>query len=87
VTVHSCSENELPENNINSINELVGMNSLGTRIAGTIIAAACWLAFIVIYLAFFANGFDFWQRFAVFIASGAIIFAIIAVLWVKWALK
>jgi hypothetical protein len=78
---------KVSENDIYSIGEVVGMNSLGTKIAGTIIAAACWLASIVIYLAFFANGFDFWQRFAVFIASGAVVFAIIAVLWVKLALK
>jgi len=66
---------------------VVAMNSFGTKVAGTIMAAACWLSFTVIYLAFFAGDFDFWQRLAVFIASGAIVLAIIAVLWVRWALK
>lgn len=63
------------------------MGSFGSKIAGTILAAACWLAFIVLYLAFFAGTFDFWQKLAVFIASGAIVLGVIAVLWVRWAVK
>ena len=63
------------------------MNSLGTRVAGTVLVGAFWLAFIVLYLAFFAGGFDFWQKLAIFIASGAIVTGIVAVIWIKWALK
>lgn len=63
------------------------MNSLSTRVAGTVVAFFSWLAFIVLYLAFFTGGFDFWQRLAIFIASGAIVTAIIAVMWVRWAMK
>jgi hypothetical protein len=33
--------------------------------------AACRVAFVVIYLAFFAGDFDFWQKLAVFLALGA----------------
>jgi len=57
------------------------------RVAGTVIAFFGWLAFIVLYLAFLAGGLDFWQKLAVFIASGSIIIAIIAVLWIRWAMK
>jgi hypothetical protein len=57
------------------------------RIAGTVIAFFGWLAFIVLYLAFLAGGLDFWQKLAVFIASGSIIIAIIAVLWIRWVMK
>ena len=63
------------------------MGSLGTRITGTIAAGTIWLAFIVIYLAFFADAFSFWQKLAVFIASGSILAGIIAILWVKWGLR
>lgn len=63
------------------------MNSLNNRIIGTIIAGVGWFAFIVLYLAFFAGGLDFWQKAAVFLASGAIVCGIIAVLWIKWALR
>lgn len=63
------------------------MNHLGARIACTVVAFLGWLAFIVLYLAFYGGTFTFWQSFAVFIASGAIVIAIIAVMWIWWALK
>lgn len=62
------------------------MNSMRNRAAGTVVAFFGWLAFVVLYLAFFAGNIDFWQKMAVFIASGAIVIAIIAVLWIRWAL-
>ena len=63
------------------------MNSLSTKVAGTVVAFFGWLAFIVLYLTFFAGDFDFWQKLAVFIASGAIVTAIIAVIWIKWTMR
>lgn len=63
------------------------MDKMGARVAGTVVAFLGWLAFIVLYLAFFAGGLTFWQSFAVFIASGAIVLAIVAVAWIGWALK
>lgn len=65
----------------------VGMNSLGAKAAGTVVVLFGWLAFIVLYLAFFTGGFDFWQKAAIFIASGAIVIAVVAVIWIKWTLK
>ena len=63
------------------------MESLGLRISATVAASVSWLVFVVLYLAFFANSFDFWQKFAVFIASGAIVIGAIAIIWIRWALK
>jgi len=63
------------------------MDHLGARIAGTVVAFLGWLAFIVLYLAFYAGGFTFWQSLAVFIASGAIVIAVIAVMWIYWVMK
>lgn len=57
-----------------------------SRVIGTVVALFGWLAFIVLYLAFFASNFDFWQKIAIFIASGAIVIAIVAVFWIRWAL-
>ncbi len=45
-----------------------------------------WFAFIVLYLAFFAQNFDLWQKAAIFLASGAIAIGLVAVFWVRWAL-
>jgi hypothetical protein len=63
------------------------MKSVGTKVAATIFVSVFWFAFIVLYLAFFADGFNLWQKVAVFLASGAIASGLIAVFWVKWAMK
>jgi hypothetical protein len=63
------------------------MDSSGLRISATVAVIVGWLAFIVLYLAFFVGNFYFWQKLSVFIASGAIILGIIAIVWIKWALK
>jgi len=63
------------------------MDSLGAKAAGTVAILFGWLAIIVIYLAFFAGNFDFWQKLAIFIASGAVVIAIVSVIWIKWTLK
>jgi len=63
------------------------MNSIGTRAIETVAVLFGWLAFIVLYLAFFAGSFDFWQKLAIFIASGAIVIAAVAAMWIRWALK
>ena len=67
--------------------EIAIMNHLGARVAGTVVAFFGWLAFIVLYLAFFGSNFSFWQSLAVFIASGAIVIAVVSVLWIRWALR
>ena len=63
------------------------MDSLGAKAAGTVAILFGWLAIIVLYLAFFAGNFDFWQKLAIFIASGAVVIAIVSVTWIKWTLK
>jgi hypothetical protein len=45
------------------------------------------LAATVLYLAFLAGSFDLLQKLAIFIASGAIVVAIVVVILIKWALK
>jgi membrane protein DedA with SNARE-associated domain len=63
------------------------MVSLVASITATILGGAIWFAFFVLYLAFYAGGMDFWQKAAVFLASGAIVIAIIAVFWARYGLK
>ena len=50
-------------------------------------AAVAWFVFIVLFLAFYTEGFDFLQRLAVLLASAAIVGGAIAVFWANWALK
>lgn len=62
-------------------------NNLQSKVIATVIALFGWLAFIVLFLAFFPANLDFWQNLAVFIASGSIMICIIAVLWIRWAME
>ena len=61
-----------------------GTIPLAGRLVATIFAGALWFAFVVLYLAFYAADLDFWQKAAVFLASGALVGAIIASLWVTY---
>ena len=65
--------------------EAVILASMGSRIAATILIGVFWFAFIVLYLTFFAVDLNWWQKVAMFLATGAIATGLIAVLWVKWA--
>jgi hypothetical protein len=60
------------------------MDSFGARVSGTVVVIFGWLAFVVLYLAFFAASFDFWQKLAIFVASGAIVLGAIALMWLSW---
>jgi hypothetical protein len=63
------------------------MASMVAKIVGTIIVSVAWFSFIVLYLAFFAEALNIWQKAAVFLVSGAIAAGIVTVLWIKWAFK
>lgn len=62
------------------------MTSLGNRIAGTVIVGVGWFAFTVLFLAFFAGNFDLLQNIAILFVSAIVAIAIVAVMWIKWAL-
>jgi hypothetical protein len=62
------------------------MNSLGTRVAGTVIMGVCWLGFTLLFWAFFAGNFDLLQNIAIFVVSIIVAIGIVAVMWIKWAL-
>jgi ABC-type uncharacterized transport system permease subunit len=63
------------------------MVSLSTRISATVMVAALWFAFIVLYLAFYAGNLDFWQKAALFLASMAVACGITAVFWIRWTIQ
>ena len=46
----------------------------------------CWLAFILLFLAFYAGNFNFWQDLAVFIVTVIVACGIVAAMWIRWAL-
>lgn len=63
------------------------MGSLGSRISATIITGVCWLAFALLYLAFYASSFDFWQNIAIMLVSMLVTIGVIAVVWIRWIIR
>jgi len=63
------------------------MVSLASSVIATILGGVLWFAFIILYLAFYAGYLDFWQKTAVFLASGAIVGGVIGVFWVMYGFK
>jgi len=64
-----------------------GLDGLGTRNGTTVITAVSWLAFIILYLAFWTGDFNIWQNIAVFLASFLIMGGLIGVMWITWGTK
>lgn len=59
------------------------MNSIVSRIAVTFISGISWLAFVILFLAFFSGNFDVWQNIAVILVSALIALAIVALTWIR----
>jgi hypothetical protein len=60
------------------------MRSLGSRIAGTILVGVGWLVFMLVWLAFYAGNYGFWQNIAILLASVVVAIGITAVTWIEW---
>ena len=71
----------------NPVSSKPGTIPLASRIVATILAGAIWFAFVVLYLAFYSGDLDLWQKLAVFLASGALVGAVIAIFWVTYSFK
>jgi len=63
------------------------MNSLGSRVVATVVIGAAWLVFLVLFLAFFAQNFHWYQNLAIVLASFVVSGALTIVMWVRWALR
>jgi len=60
---------------------------LASRIAVSIVVGVAWLLFLVIFLFFYAGGFNIYQNLAIVIASILVVFAILGPMWVYWGIK
>jgi hypothetical protein len=59
------------------------MSSISTRITITVVAGIAWLAFIILFLAFYAGNFDIWQNIAILLVSALIALGTVAVAWIR----
>jgi len=62
-------------------------DGLWSRVTATIIVGIGWLVFLILFLAFYAGNYSFWQNIAIFLASTLIAGGFIAAMWAAWALR
>jgi len=58
-----------------------------SRVAVSIVVGLGWLLFLVIHLAFYAEGFNIYKNLAIILASILVVAAILAPVWVHWGMK
>lgn len=59
------------------------MNTISSKIATTVTTGIAWLAFTILFLAFYAGDFDIWQNIAILLVSALIAMGIVAVTWIQ----
>jgi hypothetical protein len=59
------------------------MNSVTSEISVTITTGISWLAFVILFLAFYSGNFDFWQNTAIILVSALIALAVVALTWIR----
>ena len=60
---------------------------LAPRVAVTIVVGIGWLIFLILFLAFYAGGFNIWQNVAIMFVSVLVVGAILGPMWAYWGMK
>lgn len=60
---------------------------LAPRVAVTIVVGIGWLIFLILFLAFYAGGFNIWQNLAIMLVSLLVVGAILGPMWAYWGMK
>jgi len=60
---------------------------LAPMIAVTILVGVGWLIFLILFLAFYAGGFNIWQNLAIIFVSILVVGAILGSTWAYWGIK
>ncbi len=60
---------------------------LAPRTAVTIMVGIGWLIFLILFLAFYAGGFNIWQNIAIMLVSILVVCAILGPMWAYWGIK
>ena len=72
-------------------NDLDFKENPGWRVSFSIIIGVAWLAFVIIWLAFFAGsenfGFNGYQNFAIILASILVVMSLLGESWASWGKK
>jgi hypothetical protein len=63
------------------------MRGFGWRVSLSVLVSIGWLAFLVIWLFFYAGDYSIYQNLAVFLASILIVAAIMGASWASWGIR
>ncbi len=67
--------------------EVFGMPGFAWRVGLSIFVVFGWLAFLLIWLFFYAGDFDVFQNIAIFLVSVLIGIGILSAAWVSWGIR
>jgi type VI protein secretion system component VasK len=67
--------------------EKMDMRGFGWRVSISVLVSIGWLAFLVIWLFFYAGGYTIYQNLAVFLASILIVAAVMGASWASWGIR
>ena len=67
--------------------EEMDMKGMGWRVSLSILVSLGWLAFLVIWLFFYAGDFSLYQNIAIFLVSVIVVVAIMGASWAPWGMK
>jgi len=57
------------------------------RVAVSIVVGVGWLIFLILFLAFYAEGFSIYKNLAIILASILVMGAILGPMWAYWGIK
>jgi hypothetical protein len=60
---------------------------MGWRVSASIMLGIGWFAFFILWLFFWAGGYDIYQNLAIIIVSIIVVIGALAAMWASWGLK
>jgi len=68
-------------------NDMMKTKGFGWRVSLSIIMCVGWLIFLIIWLFFYASGFDVYQNIAIFLVSLLAVGGVLGAAWAPWGMK
>ncbi|HKZ90232.1 MAG TPA: hypothetical protein VJ300_08260 [Thermoplasmata archaeon] len=64
-----------------------GVGGMRSRVAASIVAGVGWLVFILLFAAFWASPFTFFQNLVIFFVSIILVLGLLGVMWAMWGMR
>ena len=67
--------------------DMMKTKGFGWRVSLSIIMSVGWLIFLIIWMFFYASGFNVYQNIAIFLVSLLIVGGVLGAAWAPWGIK